>query len=210
MKKITAVICILLFAASAFAQSNASSYFMLDTDLATAGYQGMGEVLDVGASADIAFAIYGKQIEGIKGFTVKFEFDPAKASFRDRDSGTEIFDDDVEFNGAAEYTMAAEANIMVGTIGTSPVSSPEGEYSAAYFIQGDGGSETAEGLIYLAVLRTASDFQTTDALTVKASVTVGDADGAERFLGTRYFHVNQSVDVKPATWKEVKDQFKDF
>jgi hypothetical protein len=214
MKKITAVICVLFlaafFAVSAFAQSNASSYFMLDTDLTTAGYQGMGEVLEIGAGIDVAFGIYAMQIEGIKGFTVKFEFDPTKASFRDRDSGTVIFDDDVEYNGAAEITMAEEANIMVGTIGTSPVTSPEGEYSAAYFIQGDGGSETAAGLIYLAVLRTGADFKVTDALTVKASLTVGDSDGNERFLGTRYFHVNQSVDVKPATWKEVKDQFKDF
>jgi len=213
MKKITAVICVLFlaafFAGSALAQSNASSYFMLDTDLTTAGYQGMGDILEIGAGVEVAFGMYAMQIDTIKGFTVKLEWDAAKAELRTRDSGIEIFDDTVEFNGS-EITMAEEANILVGTIGSLPVTSPEGEFQENYFIQGDGGNEAAAGLAYLAVFRTGADFKTTDALTVKASLTVADPDGNERFLGTRYFHVNQSVDVKPATWKEVKDQFKDF
>ena len=53
MKKLSAVICVLFlivfFTGTAFAQKNANAYFLLDTDLKTAGYQGMGEVLNIGA-----------------------------------------------------------------------------------------------------------------------------------------------------------------
>jgi hypothetical protein len=214
MNKITAVICVVLisafFAGAAYSQStNGSAYFMLDTDLVTAGYQGMGGVMDIGASTEVGFAIYGMQIDSIKGIEVKFEWDAAKAEFRDRDSGEEIFDDTVDINGS-EITLAEESNILVGTIGSSPITDTDGEFAAAYFIQGAGGSETDSGLLYFAVFRTAADFQTTDQLTIKASVKVSDPDGNERNLGTRYFLVNASVDVKPATWKEVKEQFKDF
>jgi hypothetical protein len=214
MKKITAVICVVLisafFAGAAYSQTtNSSSYFLLDTDLVTAGYQGMAGIMDIGASTEVGFAIYGMQIESIKGIEVKFEWDAAKAEFRDRDSGVEMFDDTVEINGS-EITLAEESSILVGTIGSSPLTDTDGEFSAAYFIQGAGGSETATGLLFFAVFRTASGFLTTDELSIKATVKVSDPDGNERFLGTRYFLVNQSVDVKPATWKEVKEQFKDF
>jgi len=213
MKKISAVICIiflsLLFVNTVFAQNNANAYFLVDTDLVTEGYQGMSEVMEIGGKARVGFALYAKQWENSKGFTVTFEWDATKAEFRSGDSAAEMVDDDMTVNGA-EITLAEEANILAASLIEAGKRDEEGFFTNSYAQQGGDASTAAEGLIYLAVFRTLETFQPSDALTVKASVTVADEVGNTRFLGTRYFHVNMSVDVKNATWKEVKEQFKDF
>ena len=213
MKKLSAVICLLFLfvflTGTAFAQKNANAYFLLDTDLVTAGYQGMGEVLNIGATAKVGFAIYAKQWEESSGFIVLFEWDGAKAQYRASESGPDIVDNDITINGAA-ITYAAEKNILGGSTITAGTRDETGLYTNAYALSGADASKAAEGLIFNAVFRTVSGFQSTNNLTIKASVTVSDASGNTRFLGTRFFHVNMSVDVKPATWKEVKEQFKDF
>ena len=214
MKKIMSVLCMILLsvfiANTVFAQNNASSYFMIDTDLGTAGYQGQSEVLDIGARAKAGFALYAKQFENAAGLTVLFEWDGTKAEYRSGDSATDIVDDDMEINGVEYEPLADEANILGSGLLTAGEISTESSYTISFAQSGGDPSTAAEGLIFFAVFRTGTDFQTTDTVTIKASVTVADGDGIERFLGTRFFHVNAPVDVKPATWKEVKDQFKDF
>jgi len=214
MKKLSAVICLLFLfvflTGTAFAQKNANAYFLLDTDLKTTGYQGMGEVLNIGESAKVGFAIYAKQWEESKGFVVLFEWDGTKATYRASESGPDVVDNDIAINGVATFTLPAEKNILGGSTITAGTRDEAGIYTNAYALSGGTAATAPEGLIFLAVFRTVAGFQATNALTIKASVTVSDKDGNERFLGTRFFHVNQSVDVKPATWKEVKEQFKDF
>ena len=183
---------------------------MIDTDLGTAGYQGPTDVLEIGARAKVGFALYAKQFEEAAGLTVLFEWDGTKAEYRTGDSSAEIVDDDMEINGVEYEPLADEANILGSGLLTAGESSTESSYTISFAQSGGDPSTAAEGLIYFPVFRTSSDFQTSDTVTIKASVTVADGDGIERFLGTRFFHVNASVDVKPATWKEVKDQFKDF
>jgi hypothetical protein len=213
MKKLSAVICLIFLfvfiAGTAVAQKNANAYFLLDTDLATSGYQSMGDVMNIGARAMVGFAIYAKQWEEAGGFTVTFEWDGTKAEYRAANSGPEILDDDININGA-DITLGADTNILGGSMITAGESSSAGMYTNNYALSGQSASEEPEGLVFLAVFRTATGFQTTDALAIKASVAVSDGSGSSRFLGTRYFNVNQSVDVKPATWKEVKENFKDF
>jgi len=214
MKKLSAVICLLslfvFLTGTAFAQKNANAYFLLDTDLKTSGYQGMGEVLNIGASARVGFAVYAMQWQEAAGFTVLLEWDGAKATYRASEGGPDIVDNDIAINGEATFTLPAETNILAGSTITAGTRDETGLYTNSYALSGAAASTSAEGLVFFAVLRTVAGFQPTDALTVKASVTVSDAGGNTRFLGTRFFHVNQSVDVKPATWKEVKEQFKDF
>ena len=211
MKKISVFICILFlsvfFAGTVFAE-NENAYFLLDTDLANAGYQGMGEVMDVGGKAQVGFAIYAKNWTNSAGLTVKFEWDGTKAEFRATKSMTSMVDDDMTINGA-EITLAEEHNILAGSPIEAGTEDKEGFFTSSYATTEDP-STAAEGLIYLAVFRTVDTFKITDALTIKASVTVSDKDGNERFLGTRYFHVNVSVGVEEATWGEVKKQYKDF
>lgn len=213
MKKLSAVICLLFLFASltgtAFAQKNANAYFLLDTDLVTTGYQGMGEVLDIGATAKVGFAIYAKQWEESKGFTILFEWDGTKAEYRSSESGVDIVDNDITVNGTA-ITLAPEANILGGSTITAGTRNETGLYTNSYALSGGSASTAPDGVVFIGIFRTLASFQTTNSLTIKASVTVADANGNTRFLGTRFFHVNMSVDVKPATWKEVKEQFKDF
>jgi len=214
MKKLSAVICLLFLFASltgtAFAQKNANAYFLLDTDLKTTGYQGMSEVMNIGASAKVGFAIYAKQWEESKGITVLFEWDGTKATYRATESGLDVVDNDIAINGLATFTLPAEKNILGGSTITAGTRDETSLYTNSYALSGGTAATAAEGLVFFAVFRTVADFKTTSNLTIKASVTVADAAGNTRFLGTRFFHVNQSVDVKPATWKEVKEQFKDF
>ena len=214
MKKIMSVLCMIFLtvfvANTVFAQNNTSSYFLIDTDLGTAGYQGASDVLEIGAREKVGFALYAKQFENSKGLTVLFEWDGTKAEYRSGDSSTEIVDDDMEINGVEYEPLADEANILGSGLLTAGEISTDDSYTNNYALAGGDAITSAEGLIFFAVFRTSSDFQTSDTVTIKASVTVADEDGVARFLGTRFFHVNASVDVKPATWKEVKDQFKDF
>ena len=213
MKKFSAVICVIflsfVFANAVFAQLNSNAYFLIDNNLTTVGYQGLSDVKDIGATARVGFALYAKQWENSKGLTLTFEWDSTKAEFRASNSMTSIVDDEMTVNGAT-FTPPKEDNILAGALISSGVKDEAGYYTISYAKQGGDASKAAEGLIYFAVFRTAANFAKTSTLSIKASVTVADENGSTRFLGTRYFHVNQSVDVKSATWKEVKEQFKDF
>ena len=213
MRKYLTIFCVvalgLFWVGAAFAQSNANAYFKLDVDLATKGFQEVQpKVSDIAATKQVGFAIYSQAWENSKGFTVKFEWDKDKATFRDTTSNVKIVDDPININGK-DITPPLEANILVGTLGNSGLVNDPGMYTNSYFLQGGSAATTAVGLVYFAVFRTSSTFKATDQLSIKASVTVADEKGAERFLGTRYFNVNQ-VAVKNATWGDVKNKFKDF
>lgn len=214
MKKIFSVLCILFLtvfiANTVSAQNNASSYFLLDTDFSAAGHQGTSEVLEIGGRAKVGFAIYAKQWENAAGLTVLFEWDGTKAEFRSGDSSDSVVDDDMTINGVDYEPLADETNILGSGLLTAGEIATDNSYTVSKAQSGGDPSTAAEGLIFFAVFRTDEDFQTSDTVTIKASVTVADGGGVARFLGTRFFHVNASVDVKPATWKEVKVQFKDF
>ncbi len=197
----------LCLAGSAVAQ-NASSYFMIDTDLTTAGYQStsMASVKDIGASKLVGFAIYGLSLENVAGYTITFEWDATKAEFREGSSGADMADDDVTINGSS-ITLAAEGNAM-GAFIESPATSETGKYSKSIARQG-AGATPGEGLFYYGVFRTSSSFTTEDTFNIKVSVEIMDSDLNRKFIGYRYFNVNQ-VAVKNATWGDVKSQFKDF
>jgi len=211
MKKISVVFCILflstIIAGSVFAE-NENAYFMLDTDVATEGYQGLADVVDIGSRQQVGFAIHAINTTSVSGITVKFEWEGTKAEFRGNSSMVNMVDDDMNINGA-DIVLAEEHNILNGSPIEAGVVDTEGFYTASY-ASTEGASTAAEGLMFLAVFRTADGFEKTDSFTINASVTVADADGNERFLGTRYFHVNIPVSVEDATWGEVKQQYKDF
>lgn len=210
MKKISVVFCILflsVFIAGTVFAENENAYFLLDTDVATAGYQGLGEVLDIGSRQQVGFAIHGINLTSVAGITVKFEWDGTKADFRANSSMTSMIDDDMNINGA-DVILAEEDNIIPGSPIKAGVVDSEGFHTSSY--AGTSGAGSAdEALLFLAVFRTVDGFTAEDTVTITVSVTVADADGKERFLGTRYFHVNTAVSVEDATWGEVKKQYKD-
>jgi len=218
MKKISIVIGVLilsfLLTGTAFGQmKNANAYFLLDNNLATAGYQGLSDV-SVGSAAKVGFALYAKSWQQSSGIKVRFEWDGTKADYVKTESGLSIAASTVTINGAST-ALAAQNNIISNTLTTYAFTetSSAGLYENTYTLFGGSASTTAEGLIFFAVFNTAATFTTADNITIAAMCDVIDATGAQLPLGVRYFNVNKSnnpTDVKSATWKEVKDQFKDF
>jgi len=138
MKKISVVFCILflsVFIAGTVFAENENAYFLLDTDVATAGYQGMGDVLDIGSKVQVGFSMHAMNWTNSKGLTVKFEWDGTKAEFRGTKSMTDMVDDDLEINGA-EVTLAEEDNILAGALISSGIVDTEGFYTISYAKQG--------------------------------------------------------------------------
>jgi len=214
MRKISAILGTMLLtfflANSAIAQSNLNAYFAIDTDLATSGFQTSPQaVTGIGPTAQVGFALYSQAWDSAKGFTVHFEWDGALAVYRSA-SSLHIVDNDITINGAS-ITPPAETNIIGAATLEAGEINTTGKYEISKAQSGSvSASTTAVGLIYFFVLRTVATFNTQTPLTVSASVTVADANAATRFLGTRYFYVNQEIDVKTSSWGEVKKQFKDF
>jgi len=212
MKKLSVVICVLILSAfltgTVFAQKNVNAYFLLDNDLATVGYQGLVPVVNIGSSAKVGFAICAMQWEQSAGIKVRFEWDGTKANYVSAESGLKISSSAVTINGHAT-TLAAEDNIISNSLFSLGEASEAGVYENSYALLGGSPSTKAEGLIFFAVFTTSATFTAPENLTIGASVTVADAAGTELFLGTRYFNVSSTV-VQPVTWKNVKEQFKDF
>jgi len=212
MKKSMVVIFVLVLtiaiASLALAQENKLAFFKIDTDLVTAGFQGGSVVEGIGASQDVAFALYVKNVDQFRAYVVDMTWDGTKASMRSRDSGPEIFEDDVTFNGQ-DITLAEEANVLGTTLSVGEESG-EGSYKNNYAKQGGDALVSDEyGLIYLLVIRTSADFTVDTSFTVKAKITVLNDVGASKFLGERDFYINGAVDVKTSTWGAIKTQFKD-
>ncbi len=196
------------------AQLNQNGYFLIDTNLATKGFQGQSAVKGIGPTAQVGFALYSQAWDSSIGWTVHFEWDGSKADFRKSSGGQDIVDNTITLNGAS-FTPPVETNI----IGSSTISGGEilpvaGANPAIYEIsvaqQGGTAVTTPVGLIYFAVFRTVATFKTTDLFTVAATVAVLDKNSVKKDLGTRYFYVNREIGVKDSSWGEVKAQFKDF
>ena len=216
MKKVLYVIFVIslsIFVSTAvFAESlNGRSIFMIDTDLAQAGYQGFTSPTGIEAGQYVGFAIYVGRVDVLKSFNVDMTWDADMAS-RYKDSGALIEEDDVTINGE-EISLPEEAN-MLGDVTMGPGEVKEdGHYYAAYGkFTGDAVAQEDFGLLYYFVLKTSDSFSTSKALIVTAKVTIGSG-GAEapRYIGQRYFYVNSAgTDVQDSTWGEIKNQFKDF
>jgi len=215
MRKISAVLGTVLLtfflANTAMAQFNQNAYFLLDVALATKGFvTDTASVQNVGPTTQVGFKVYSQAWDNAKGFTIRMEWDGTKADYRPTTSGPNAYGDAITVNGAS-ITPPDEANIIGTAVLKAGETSTTGVYEVSYAMSGTGAaSKTAVGLVYFAIFRTVATFKTTDPLTVAVSVTVADETAKTRFLGTRYFKVNQQVDVKSSSWGEVKKQFKDF
>ncbi|MCD6308492.1 MAG: hypothetical protein J7M24_05800 [Candidatus Latescibacteria bacterium] len=199
-------VLVLAFATAAIAQENKLAFFSIDSDLATAGFQGGRIVKDIGGGSRVGFAIYVKNADQLRGYTVDFTWDAAKASFAS-DSGPSIDLDERKVNGV-EVTLS-EDNVLESVAGVGEVNE-DGHYKIDYAkLGGDALASTEYGLVYLLVLKTDAGFTTEDSFTITAKVSALNDGGVKKPLGERDFYVNGAVDVKTSTWGEVKNQFKD-
>lgn len=213
MKKNLAVIFVLILtlavASFASAQENKLAFFKIDTDLATEGYQGGSVVTGIGGGEQVGFAVYVKNADQLRGFSVDFTWEAAKATYRSA-SGEMIEEDDVEINGLGEITLAEEDNMLGSVAGVGEVKE-DGHYKIDFAkLGGDAVASTEFGLVYLLVLKTVDGFTADDSFKVIAKISVSNDVGVVKSLGERNFYVNGGVDVKTSTWGEVKSQFKGF
>ncbi len=208
MKRSAVVIFVLIlaFASTALAQENKLAFFSLDSDLSAAGYQGGRIVEGIGGGQRFGFAVYVKNVDQLRGYSVDFTWDGAKAEMAG-ESGTSIDIDDRTVNGASVTLF--EDNVLGDVAGVGEVSE-SGHYSYDIAkLGGDAVATTEYGLVFVFVGKTATDFTTEDSFTVTASITALNDSGVSKPMGEIDFYVNGSVDVQTSTWGEVKNQFKD-
>lgn len=191
----------------AFAENNANAYFKLDKNIATAGYQeGNASVPGIGANALVGFTVYALAFDNLKGFTVKFEWDSAKAAYRSQSGPNVLIEDTTVINGES-IDAADEKNPINGLLTAGETNTP-----GVYEISKGGSDNTvtaSPALIYYALFKTASTFKTDTTLAVKVSLTISDDQGATKFLGYRFFNVGP-VAVENQSWGKVKSQFKTY
>jgi hypothetical protein len=183
--------------------NNLNAGFALDANLRTAGNQGLESIESVGGSMNLGFALYAKDWENARGFTVTFSWDSKKADFRASSSSTAITNDQLTMNGDT-FTPAAETNIL-GTsfLGAGEVNLP-GNYTKSFALTG--GNPPAgnlNGFLYLGVFRTAATFASSDSLSIRANVKMADDKGVVKDLGLKFF-TTQGV-LFPPTGLTVSD-----
>jgi hypothetical protein len=211
MKRALVVTLSLVFAvtiaSASFAQMNQSAYFMLDSVVGEAGYQGGSSVTGIGANQLIGFGVYVDNVDQLRGFQINVTWEGTKATWRSP-SGTAIETDTITINGE-EVTLPDEANCLASVSGLGEIKET-GHYAIDVAkLSGTALASTDFGLLFFVELKTSATFTTTDSFDIKTEITALDNGGMKQTLGRRLFHVN-AVDVsKTATWGEIKSQFKD-
>ena len=163
-----------------------------------AGYQGGGEIIDnPGPGERFGFAVYLKNNIVIRGFTIDLTWDAAKASYRTSQSGPGISDEIYDINGRSDVEFAEETNILLsddtGSMSSIVGADEEGHYKVSWAKMGGEPVTNPEGLLYLAVFKTADDFSEDDWLTISVNVTVSDDKGNEYPLQGKEFTVGSEI-----------------
>jgi len=212
MKRVLILFCAALIFVSvssgAFAQQNNLAFFMIDSVVGEAGFQGGSLATGIGADQLVGFTVYVKNTDQLRGFEIDVTWDGAKATWRSA-SGLRTESDTIVMNGA-EISLPDEANIL------DPGATPLGELKETghYFVNpskvgGDAVATSEYGMLFFVMLKTAATFTTDQDFTVTAAVTTLNDGGIKKYLGVRTLYVNGETDVKSSTWGEIKSQFKD-
>lgn len=202
---------LILVATFAFADKNPLAMFKIDADLATPGYQGLSYVNGIGASEEVGFTVYVKNIDELRAISVDFTWDNEKVTKRSA-TGLMIEADDVEINGLDEFGIEEEQNMLGSAADVAELVDVDEAGHLGVTIAKKGGDAVVTenfGLAYYFVARTSSSFTENDALTIAVKVNVLNNGGIVKELGTRYFYVNSGVSVETKTWGEIKSKFKD-
>ncbi|MCE5249950.1 hypothetical protein LLG96_06990, partial [bacterium] len=183
------------------------SYPALDLSLGIPGYQGGTMISNPGPGKLFGFAVYIRDNVTTRGFTLTFRWDKTKAEFRKSQSGAEISDDTITINGITDLTLASEKNMLVSD-GTGSLTSvgeryEDGFYTVSWAKMGGDAITAPEGLLYLAVFRTASDLSENDYFPVLVEVSVSDETGNVQSLKPAEFFIGSPV--YPPTVITVKD-----
>ncbi|MHB9031402.1 MAG: T9SS type A sorting domain-containing protein, partial [Candidatus Latescibacterota bacterium] len=173
-------------------QYNLNAGFAVDADLRMPGNQGEESIGNMGGGTLVGFALYAKDWENATGFTVSLSWETSKAEFLPSSSGLSISGDERTVNGET-FIPPTEAGILGNSLLGSGEDSRTGYFTKSYALTGKAAVEAPEGLVYLAVFRTAATFTAGDTLTIRAALTLADKEGVKRDLGVRFFTIKKGL-----------------
>jgi hypothetical protein len=203
------VLFALTLASASFAQiMNQSAYFMIDSVVGEAGFQGGSLVTGIGGDDLIGFAVYVKNTDQLRGYEIEVTWDGTKAAWRSASGPATESSDAITINGA-EATLPDEANCLGTIAGLGEVKTSGRYYITNNKLGGEALATTDFGLLFFVELKTVTAFTEGDSFDVKTEITALDNSGNKQTLGRRLFHVNGTSVEKNATWGEIKSQFKD-
>lgn len=192
--------------AGAFAQGNDIAFFMIDSNVSEAGYQGGSFVTGIGAGEYVGFTVYVKNTDQLRAFEIDVTWDGTKAAWRS-DSGPSLESDDVTMNGA-DITLPDEENVLGSVSGLGEIKT-DGHYYINYAKLGGTAVATTEyGMLFFVMLKTATTFTDTDSFTINTNIIGLNDAGVKKDMGVRTFYVNGESGVQSSTWGEIKSQFK--
>ncbi len=211
MKRALVVTLSLLFALTlatgSFAQMNQSAYFMVDSVVGEAGFQGGSVVTGIGGDDLFGFGVYVKNVDQLRGFEIDVTWDGTKATWRSA-SGPATESDTITINGAS-ITLPDEANCLGSVTGLGEIKTAGRYYITYSKLGGTALASTDFGLLFFVELKAVTALTEGDSFDVKTEITALDNLGKKQTLGRRLFHVNGTDVNTNATWGEIKSQFKD-
>ena len=165
------------------------SSLALDTALAETGWQGVTAPSDIGPEERVGFAVYVRDIEQYRAFSISVTWDGAKADWLGSISGPQVPDETMTLNGAP-VTFAAEPNILDQTAAIGEVDEPGRYATNVAKLGGTAPRVTDYAPVFFCAFKTDASFSATDSLTVRVDLTVSDDAGALTVLEPVYFTVN--------------------
>jgi len=171
--------------------ANTDALIAIDTSLAEPGVQGNVPVEHIGGSTFVGFALYADSWRTSRAYTIKMTWDSGLAAFRRDASFLSANGEKLNVNGAI-INLPDENNILLADSGTydlEVIADAAGRFEANVRRTSVGVSRLREGLLYVAVFRTAQEFGTGDVLDVTVEVTVTDKLGTRKTLEPKVFRV---------------------
>jgi hypothetical protein len=165
---------------------NLNAGFVVDADLADPGYQGPNLFSGIGDGKLCGFALYAKYWKNVRGFNLQFSWNPEKATFQSSLSSISIADNKMNINGKI-ITPVPEGNIFGGFLSSLGEQAASGFISRSYANLESVIPDSTDGLIYIAVFKTAASFTFNDSLAIRINIRILDKQGVEVDLGESSF-----------------------
>jgi len=168
--------------------SNTDAVIAIDTDFAVEGIQ-HPDVKDVDNGQLIGFAVYGRNWSSSKEYTISLTWDTAYAVLLPGNSLTRMDGEQLTVNGGT-FSLPVVDNILQfnrGAYDFTVVRNEEGRFEAMAVRTSIGASWKKEGLLYLPVFKTTTEFRNIEEFKVQVDVRVTDKLGRETNLTPKYF-----------------------
>lgn len=173
---------------------NHDSYFMLDTTISNAGYQGGTTIDNPGTEKFIGIASYIFKVTKLRSFSIDITWESTKARYVPSRSGASVESDSYSINGIDTVFMPGEKNLLLSD--SSSITSigeinDEGHYSITWAKMGGESVIADSGLLYFAVFKTRSN----EEFDIHFNARIYDDEGNETVLSEQTFIINKEKEI---------------